>query len=93
MADVAKYCFAGALAPTPGQLYEDLLALVHPQHSLVVVDQPGTRSTIHVHQWPSWLQRGHARLVRVFFDLVYPVQRRQPVRGECAPHISMTGTC
>ena len=74
--------FAGGPVDTPPHLYDILLELVSPHHSLVVICEREDLLKIQLHQWPSWLQQGSTSTVRAFLAMLYPPAES---RGDYGP--------
>lgn len=93
LVDIAQYSFSGAPMDTPPDLYDTLLALVHPRHALLVVSEEAGQSKVQVHQWPSWLQQGSSRVVRQCIDLFFPPSDTQDTYGAQSAPSPAIGTC
>jgi hypothetical protein len=68
--DSLKYSFAGEPFQPPENARGILAELVCPDHSLCLINIRSNK-ILHVSNWPSWLNKGHRKHIRIFLDMFY----------------------
>ena len=73
LCEIVKCCFAGEACHAPVLARHFLAKLIHPDHSVCGTIVKG-KTIVSITLWPSWLNKGHKRHIRIFNELFYSKQ-------------------